>query len=242
MKLKWKNALMAVLAIAGLAFSGQASAAVRNVNVMCAKTNTGNYFPVVRISMIAAIDGGDTFEIVLKDGQGEAGIKSITFEKHQESIDFDKYKIPTSSYPYIDMSKKIHLMTNTGQYFTFKSLPTLQPKDDTTFDIIFDGQAVATNVAKLWFYRGNNPEEHIKDGIFTPVVEEEKLQLMSPVSYQLQLSGCGEATKAVVYSVGGKQVAEAGVSYGTTTIQVGHLTTGVYIVKVGNKSLKFVKK
>lgn len=242
MKLKWKNVLMTVLTCAGLAMAGEASAAVSNVQVMCAKTNTGNYFPVVRISLIAAIDGGDTFEIVMKDGQGEAGIKSITFEKHQESIDFSKYKVPTTSYPSPDFSKKIHLMTNTGQYFTFKSLPTLQPKDDSRFDVIFDGKAVATNVGKVWFYRGDNPDAHLGDGIFTPVVEEEKLQLMSPVDYQLQLSGCGDASQAVVYSVGGKQVAQAGVNYGTTTIQVGHLTHGVYIVKVGNKSLKFVKK
>lgn len=242
MKLKWKNALMAVLAVAGLAFSGQASAAERNVNVMCAKTNTGNYFPVVRISMIAAIDGGDTFEIVMKDGQGEAGIKSISFEKHQEKIDFDKYKVPTSSYPSPDFSKKIHLMTNVGQYFTFKSLPTLQPNGENTFDVVFDNKVVASQVGKVWFYRGDNPDEHLQDGIFTPAIEEEKLQLMSPVGYQLQLSGCGDAAKATVYSVGGKKVAEAGVNYGATTIQVGHLTTGVYVVKVGNKSLKFVKK
>ena len=38
------------------------------------------------------------------------------------------------------------------------------------------------------------------------------------------------------------QVAEAPVCNGATTVVGSHLQSGVYIVKVGNKALKFIKK
>jgi prefoldin subunit 5 len=40
----------------------------------------------------------------------------------------------------------------------------------------------------------------------------------------------------------GNQVAEAPVSNGSTTVVVSHLKSGVYIAKVGNEALKFIKK
>jgi hypothetical protein len=40
----------------------------------------------------------------------------------------------------------------------------------------------------------------------------------------------------------GRKMAAAPVANGTTTIAVGHLITGVYIVRVGGKALKFFKQ
>ena len=65
---------------------------------------------------------------------------------------------------------------------------------------------------------------------------------MTPVHQQLSLSGCGNATSAQVYSLDGKMLAEAAAADGNTTIQVGHLPAGVYVVRVGHKALKFTKK
>ena len=64
---------------------------------------------------------------------------------------------------------------------------------------------------------------------------------MTPISESMSISGCGNATKAVVYAMDGKQVAEAAVNGGNTTIYVGNLPAGVYVVNVGYKSLKFAK-
>jgi hypothetical protein len=65
---------------------------------------------------------------------------------------------------------------------------------------------------------------------------------MTPVHFELKLSGCGDATNAVVYDMRGQKMAAAPVVNGTTTIGLGHLITGVYIVRVGGKALKFFKK
>lgn len=235
-----RTILIAALAAVGLTSPNTAFAAEKNQNVMCLKTNTGNYYPVIRVSMMVSVDASEKFEIVLKDGQGEAGVSSVSFENHSVMVDLDKYKVPNESDPAVEY-KVIYLMTNTGKYFSFKSFPTLKPIEGTDkFDVVYS-DATEPNVSKVWFYRGDNPAENI-DGIFMPTVSEEKLQLMSPVRYQMQISGCGTAKSAQVYSLDGAEVAGSSVNDGVTTIQVGHLTPGVYVVKVGNKSLKFLKK
>ena len=48
---------LAAMMMAGLGSATDAMAAASKKNVMCAKTNTGNYFPVVRISMMVIADG-----------------------------------------------------------------------------------------------------------------------------------------------------------------------------------------
>ena len=68
------------------------------------------------------------------------------------------------------------------------------------------------------------------------------LTLLTPVHFELKLSGCDGATEAVVYDLNGRQQAKATVSNGATTISVAHMPAGIYIVKVGNKSLKFTKE
>jgi len=99
-----------------------------------------------------------------------------------------------------------------------------------------------TGVTSVSFFRG--PEAELPTGIQT--VKEmrnvESLQLITPVCSQLSLSGCGDANIATVYGMDGNQVAEAPVSNGSTTVVVSHLKSGVYIVKVGNRALKFIKK
>lgn len=232
--------LMGLVAI-GMACPQQASAAEKTAEMWCLKTNTGNYYPMVNVSMTVVPDEGQTFEIVLKYGQGEAGVSSISFEKHRETVDFSKYTEEPDE-PSIALGKKIYVLTNTGKYFLLKTMPTLIPVQGTDKFNVLAGTSMENNVSRIWFYRGDNPEEGFV-GIKAPSVKtEENLSLMTPISYQLQVSGCGEAKTAVVYSANGKQVAQAPVADGVTTVQVGHLTKGIYVLKVGHKSLKFVKK
>lgn len=237
--LNWKTGLLSVLVAAGMAYPTFANAAVKNV--MCVKTNTGKYFPVVRVSMMVIPDGGNTFEIVLKDGAGEVNVSEISFEKHEEDIDFSKYKEDNSGSSYIDMSKKIYLMTSTGKYFTFKTLPSLDVQPGTNLINVTCGNEVEKDVTKVFFYRGDNAEEAVGVKPLT-TIKEEKLTLMTPISQQMTISGCGDATIAEVYSANGMKVGQAEVSNGVSTIVVGNLTRGVYVVKVGNKALKFMKK
>jgi hypothetical protein len=242
-KQRWKTLALATIVVAGLGYSLGTEAAASKKNVMCVKSNTGNYFPVVRVSMMVVPDGGNTFEIVLKDGQGEANVQSISFEKHDEMIDFSLYQGQSGENATIDTSKPVFLYTNTGKYFKMKDLPTMNAKEGSDkFDVIV-GNTTESNVSAVFFYRGDEANIETVVGIDAPTATaEEKLQLMTPVSSQMQISGCGDATKAIVYALDGKEVAEAPVANGVTTIQVGHLTAGVYVVRVGNKALKFTKK
>jgi hypothetical protein len=70
----------------------------------------------------------------------------------------------------------------------------------------------------------------------------ENLQLQTPISEQMTVSGCGDAHVAIVYSLDGKKMTESAVANGATTVYVGQMPAGVYVLRVGNKALKFMKK
>ena len=213
--------------------------------VMCLKTNAGQYIEVVRVSMMVIPDGGSTFEIVVKDGEGASNVQSISFEKHESDIDLSKYSGSSSGNGEApDYSKPFFLMTNTGKYFYMKEKPELMAKEGTDKFDVKVGSTTESNVGKIYFFRGTEEEAGQTAGIDTPktIVAEEKLTLTSPISSQMTLSGCGAAVEAELYAADGRMVGKAPVSNGVTTVQVGHLNRGVYFVKVGKKSLKFMKK
>lgn len=235
MNKKSKTGLLALLLAAGLANPDPSFGAVKNV--MCVKTNTGQYFPVVRVSMMVVPDGGDTFEIVLKDGQGEANVQSVSFEKHAEDVEFNDYRQDDD---YIDLTKKIYLITNTGKYFTLASMPQMVAKAGTELFDVEVGSTTETNVSSVYFYRGDKVEDMASlDDVFA---SEEKLTLQTAISTEMQVSGCGDASVAYVFDVRGRIVAEAEVHDGVANVYVGELNASTYILRVGNKALKFVKK
>lgn len=242
-KQRWKAFALATIVVAGLGYSLGTEAAASKKNVMCVKTNTGNYFPVVRVSMMVVADGGNTFEIVLKDGQGEANVQSISFEKHEEMIDFSLYKTDNDGLPMLDGTKPSWLLTSTGKYFKTMNVTKMEAKENSSLFDVVTKDATEANVAAVYFMRTDESavKEQVASGINeTPIVE--KLQLMTPISESMTISGCGDAAKAVVFALDGKQVAESAVNGGNTTIFVGNLPAGIYIVNVGYKSLKFIKK
>ena len=215
-------------------------------NVMCLKTNTGQYIEMARVSMMVVPDGGSTFEIVVKDGEGATNVESISFEKHESDIDLSKYSGGSSDSDTPDMSKPVFLLTNTGKYFYMKDLPTMTAKDGSSlFDVIV-GSTTEPDVSFVYFYRGDadKVEDVIVSGIDKPRVlpSDEQLRLTTPISSEMTISGCGAATEAIVFATDGCMVAQSTVSNGITTIHVAHLRRGVYVVKVGNKALKFFKK
>ena len=212
--------------------------------VMCLKTNTGQFIEVVRVSMMVIPDGGNTFEIVVKDGEGASNVESISFERHESDIDLSKYSGGTSGGQTPDYSKPFFLLTNTGKYFYMKDKPELVAKEGSNkYDVVV-GSTTESDVASIFFYRGTEEDAAEAAGIDTPTVpySEENLVLMTPISSQMTISGCGAAVEAVLYAADGRMVGKAPVSNGVTTVYVGHLNRGVYFVKVGKKSLKFMKK
>lgn len=245
-KQRWKTLALAAIVVAGLGYSVDAEAAAKKQKAMCLKTNTGNYFPVVRVSMMVVPDGGDTFEIVLKDGRGEAGVKSVSFEKQEVEIDYSLYGQNSGSQESVDYSKPFYVYTNTGKFWKIKDQrPVLKVQEGTSLMTVVVGSTEEKNVGEIRFFRGteedlNNVITAIGNPAIAPVAE--KLQLQTPISDQMTISGCGNASQAVIYALDGKQVSEAPVANGVTTISVSRLPAGVYVLRVGNKSLKFSKK
>ena len=228
------------LSIAVMLCAYQAIAA----EVMCLKTNAGQFIEVVRVSMMVIPDGGSTFDILVKDGEGAANVQSISFERHESDIDLSKYSGSSSGGQAPDYSKPFFLMTSTGKYFYMKDKPELIAKEGSDKFDVKVGTTTESDVAKIYFFRGSEEDAAQTAGIDTPktVVAEENLTLMSPISSQMTISGCGAAVEAVLYAADGRMVGKAPVSNGVTTVYVGHLNRGVYFVKVGKKSLKFMKK
>lgn len=228
------------LSIAVMLCAYQAIAA----EVMCLKTNAGQFIEVVRVSMMVIPDGGSTFDILVKDGEGAANVQSVSFEKHESDIDLSKYSGSSSGNGEApDYSKPFFLMTNTGKFFYMKDKPELIAKEGSNNFDVKVGSTTESNVGKIYFFRGTEEEAGQAAGIETPkTVAEENLVLTSPISSQMTISGCGAAVEAVLYAADGRMVGKAPVSNGVTTVQVGHLNRGVYFVKVGKKSLKFMKK
>ena len=227
-----------------LAIPTTADAATKNL--MCLKTNTGQYIEVVRVSMMAVADGQSTFEIVVRDGQGATNVSSVSFEKHASDLDLSAYQFDTTTgelQP--NMNDPVWLITSTGKHYKVMNVTSLSSVGtDGQYNVVTNTGAVE-KVRSVRFFRGK--EENIPSiptGIQTPqaVDNTEHLQLQTLVSQQLSLAGCGNAKTAVLYNTSGAQVGGAAVNNGSTTIQVGHLPAGIYIVKVGNKSLKFTKK
>ena len=214
--------------------------------VMCLKTNGGQYIELARVSMMVVPDGGSTFEIVVKDGEGATGVENISFEKHDSDIDLSKYGGSSSGSESIDMTKPVFLLTNTGKYFYMKDLPVMTAQDGSSAFEVKVGSTVESSVSKVFFYRGpaEGVEEYMTAGISAPKSQpaEEKLELLTPIGSQMTISGCGAATEAVLYAADGRQMGVAPVNNGVTTVQVGHLDRGVYFVKVGRTSLKFMKR
>lgn len=233
---------MASLLALGLVCPQQSSAAEKNAKVWCLKTNTGNYYPLVNVSMMVVPDGGKTFEIVLKYGTGETGVTDVSFEKHLETIDFDLFIPKTGGAATPDLNKYLYMITNTGKYFMFKTVPTLKPIPGTDkFDVVYP-DVTEKEVSKIHFVRTDKIDNYMT-GIEAPVVdEEENLELQTPISSQMQISGCGDAKVAEIFSTSGAKVGQTKVNAGAATLQVADLTPGIYVVKVGKKSLKFVKK
>ena len=237
--MKQKRIMKGLLLTALAVCAGQVSAK----DVMCLKTNTGQYIEVVRVSMLVIPDGGKTFEIVVRDGEGATGVESVSFETHSSDIDLSKYQGGSSGgSTTIDVSKPVWLVTNTGKHFLVKDVSMLASVDSQGVYEVVTASGNETGVTSVSFFRG--AEGDIPLGIKTvkEVSNVESLQLVTPVSSQLSLSGCGDASIAIVYGMDGNQVAEAPVCNGATTVVVSHLQSGVYIVKVGNKALKFIKK
>ena len=241
-----KKTILMPLLLAAFAWAPMQEVSAQK-NVMCLKTDKGQYIECCRVSMMATIDGGSTFDILVKDGDGAQGVSSISFEKHSSNIDLSGYQgsNPDGS-TYIDVSLPVWLQTDKGDNVKMKDVSMLANVDGSLYEVMTSGQTY-TGVRSVIFYRSKTAWNAQSTGGATAINpakqgDVEQLQLLTPVHSLLSLSGCGDAKTAVVYSMNGMQVGGAAVEGGHTNIDVADLPAGVYVVKVGKKALKFTKK
>ena len=68
----------------------------QSVSQWCLKTDQGQYIEMARVEMLAAVDGQAAFEVVVREGQGAVGVKSITFEQQESD-----YVAPADDQPIV---------------------------------------------------------------------------------------------------------------------------------------------
>lgn len=202
----------------------------------CLITDRGDSIAMSRVELLANVDADGKFEVVTREGDGVAGVKTVRFARglNENSGGFIPYQDEQEEQL---LSGPLYLITNNGEEQPLSNVSMLANVDqDGRFEVVLQVGSNLTGVEYVTFRVGNNDT-----GIREQVVGKE-LRLLTPVHFELKLSGCDDASEASVYNANGVRVASATVSNGSTTILVGNLPAGVYVAKVGSKSLKFIKK
>lgn len=222
--------------------AGQDPTAQQGTGPWCLITDQNDSIAMSRVAFLANVDQTGQFEVVTREGDGATGVKQVRFARglSKESGGFVPYK-EGQEQP-VSTTGALWLQTDKGDTQPMSNVAMLANVDNKGhFEVVLNEGGSLTDVRYVTFFRDTEtaiqqPKTETGEGA------EETLHLMTPVQFELKLSGCGQAKDAVVYDMRGQKMASAAVVNGTTTIAVGHLITGVYIVRVGNKTLKFFKK
>jgi hypothetical protein len=204
----------------------------------CLITDQNDSIAMSRVQMLANVDADGKFEIVTRDGQGAVGVRNVRFARglNENSGGFQPYQ--ENPEPTEPLSGPLYLFTDKGDKQPLSNVSMLANIDQQgKFEVVLRSGDNLTGVQYVTFNIGAEGT-----GIQQQTVVDNMLRLLTPVHSELKLSGCGDAQTAIVYDIKGSEVASAPVVSGTTTISVTHLPAATYIVKVGSKALKFIKK
>lgn len=202
----------------------------------CLITDRGDSIAMSRVELLANVDADGLFEVVTREGDGVAGVRNVRFARglNENSGGFVPYEDQQEEQL---LSGPLFLITDKGEEQPLSNVSMLANVDqDGRFEVVLHAGSNMTGVEYVTFRVGTNDtgiREHFAGT---------ELRLLTPVHFELKLSGCGDASEVSVYNTNGVRVATASVTNGSTTIMVGNLPAGVYIAKVGNKNLKFIKK
>ena len=204
----------------------------------CMITDRGDSIAVSRVQLLANVDQEGTFEVVTRDGVGAVGVRNVHFARGTSADSGGFYPIDDKPEESGVLDGELYMVTNAGAEEPLSNVAMLANIDaNGKFEVVLHAGINYTGVDYVTFVVKNGGM-----GIETPREPVNTLILQTPVRFELKLSGCGDATDAVVYDLRGVKVAAAPVYNGTTTISVAHLPAALYIVRVGDKSLKFTKR
>jgi len=205
----------------------------------CLITDRGDSVAMGRVAMLANVDANGHFEILTKYGEGVTDVRNVRFARGLNDLSggFDPNYHEGGEQP-APPAGPIILVTDKGSEQPMSNVAMLANIDaNGRFEVVLHAGQNITGVEYVTFRIDGGDQ-----GVRQPSHQLSPLTLLTPVRFELRLSGCDDATQAVVYDAAGRQVATAPVAGGSTTIQVAHLTAGVYVVSVGNKALKFTKQ
>jgi len=121
----------------------------------CLKTDQGQLIEMARVEMLVAVDGQSAFEVVVREGQGAVGVRSITFELHESD-----YVAPADDEPIIDSATGPWcLITDRGDSIAMSRIQMLANVDNSNqFEVVTTDGANSTGVTNIRFARGLSNE------------------------------------------------------------------------------------
>ena len=130
----------------------------------------------------------------------------------------------TSSGEVVPMSNVAYLLSAGGQ-------------TPATFDIVLKEGPAITGVGRVDFVQMDPTT-----GIETVRPSEDVPTLSSVIDGQLTIFGTAAGQRVTVYSLTGATLLSTVTSDASTTLNVSGLTSGVYVLKVGETAIKFMKR
>lgn len=128
------------------------------------------------------------------------------------------------------------MVTDDGTKIALSRIGFLLVSDQSdAFSIVCNDGEVIYQVASVSFAQGE------PTGISSATTEAQQTLQLNVASSSLQLRGCQAGTAVTIYDVSGKTVRQE-VLPSDGTISIVGLPAGVYVLKAGSASVKFLKK
>lgn len=128
------------------------------------------------------------------------------------------------------------MVTDDGTKIALSRIGFLLVSDQSdAFSIVCNDGEVIYQVASVSFAQGE------PTGISSATTEAQQTLQLNVASSSLQLRGCQPGTDITIYDVSGKTVRQE-VLPSDGTISIVGLPAGVYVLKAGSASVKFLKK
>ena len=130
------------------------------------------------------------------------------------------------------------IVADSGQKIAMSNVSFMLASDASeSLSIVCNNGIVIYNVAKITFEIAE--PTGISD--ITDDSGEASFKVL-PASSSLQIMGCAEGSKIFVYDSGGKIVRQSIVTSSDHEVSLIGLPLGIYILRLGNNSIKFIKK
>lgn len=128
------------------------------------------------------------------------------------------------------------MVTDDGTKIALSRISFLLVSDQSeAFSIVCNDGEVIYQVASVSFTQGE------PTGISSTMTEAQQVLQLNVASSSLQLRGCQPGTDVTIYDVSGKTVRQE-VLLSDGTISIVGLPAGIYVLKAGSASVKFLKK